>query len=230
MSLPYDVGRFKSHTKSCSYSTASGGIRTLDSYGVVIHLMNLNAQSPLSSIPPIPPSPLCSDLPCLGITEKDDIRIAQYMKRTHVNSAGGSSIYDIAEELFSDDFKNLSQGQKDIVYQKQMQSHLWSNDPIRQSIHTIGENPCDGNACLAKDSSLMPCSKCLALLSLPTFRNAILRKCCKNVNQRYIPHIFQSPDIRKIYSLGLYELLNGVHTTAYSLSTECTADPIIPDM
>jgi len=208
MSLPYDVERFKSHVKSCSYSAASGGMRTLDSYGVRVRPMN--AQTPLPSIPSASSPPSCTNLPCLGITEKDDARIAQYMKRTPVNSAGGDDIQYIAKELFANDFKNLSQEKKDIVRQKQLQTHSWSNDHIRKSVHAIGKNPCDGKARLSKDGSLMPCNQCLALLTLKAFRNAISRKGCENDNRGFTPHIYQSPDVGRIYSLGLYELLDGV--------------------
>jgi len=222
MALPYDIGHFQAHVTSCSYSTASGGMRTLHSYGV----MNMNTQSPSLSVASISSPPPHTDLPCLGITEKDDIRIAQYIKCTPVNSAGGGTIQDIAESLFSSDFKDLSQKDKEIVRQKQVQSHAWSNDPIRKSVHAIRKNACEGKAHLAEDGSLMPCNKCLALLTLRAFRNAISRKCRENGNQRYTPHIFQSPDIGRICSLGLYELLDGVCTT--SILTQCSTQLIPP--
>ena len=117
MSNPYDIGRFKYHVNKCSYSTASGGMRTLDSYGVIVRPMDTRSPSP--SIPLTFSSPPHTNLPCPGITEKDDIRIAQYMKRTTAYSAGGSNIQDIAKELFSAKFRDLSQKAKDIVRQKQ---------------------------------------------------------------------------------------------------------------
>lgn len=212
MSLPYNVERFKTHVNSCAYLTSSGGMKTLESYGVLVR--PVNAQSPSPSIHATASSPSYTNLPCLGITEKDDMRIAQYIKRTPVHSAGGDNIHDIANELFTDDFKNLTSEKKDIVRQKQLQMHSWSNDHIRKSVHAIGRNPCDGKACLAKDGSLMPCKPCLALLSLRVFRNAISRKCCENQNRGFTPHVYQSPDVGRIYSLGLYELLDGVRITS----------------
>ena len=194
MSLPYDIERFKTHVKSCSYSTASGGMRTLDNYGVLVRPIDAQSPSLSISIPSASSSPPRTNLPCLGITEKDDARILWYMKRTPVNSAGGDNIHDISKELFSDCFQNLSQQQKDIVRQKQLQTHSWSNDHIRKSVHAIGKNPCDGKARLAKDGSLMPCNQCSALLNLRAFRNAISRECRENGNRRFTPHIFQSPD------------------------------------
>ena len=100
MSVPYDVGRFKSHVKSCTYSTAPGGMRTLDSYGVCIrpmNLMNSQSPSPSPSMSSASSSPPCTDLACPGITEKNDIRIAQYMKCAKVYSAGGGNIQDVAD-------------------------------------------------------------------------------------------------------------------------------------
>jgi phosphatidylserine/phosphatidylglycerophosphate/cardiolipin synthase-like enzyme len=87
--------------------------------------------SPLS-IPSTPgPSAVHVPLPCIGLTEKDDPRIAQYLKRTSVNSAGGKDIHEIALDLFSVVFKNLSKEKKDIVRQKQVQTHIWSVDRMR---------------------------------------------------------------------------------------------------
>ena len=227
MSLPYDIGRFKVHVKNCKYSKASGGMKTLDSYGV--HVRPVNMLAPPPPIPSTSPSPSPTNLPCLGITEKDDPRISQYIRRTPVHSAGGDNIHDIAKELFADEFKNLSQEQKDIVRQKQLQTHSWSNDHIRKSVHAIGKIPCSGKACMAKDGSLAPCDQCLALLTLRAFRNAISRKCCENQNRGFTPHIYQSPDVGKIYSLGLYELLDGVRITN-TLSGQITADFMSLDM
>jgi len=211
MSVPYDVTRFKSHIKMCSYSTASGGMRTLDSYGILVCPMD--TQSPLPSIPSTSSSPSHTNLPCPGITEKNDIRITQYMKHTPSKGGGGINIQDIAKELFSDLFKNLSQKDKDIMRQKQEQTCSWSNDHIRKSVHAIGKDPCDGKACLDNDRSLKPCNQCLALLALRSFQNAISRPCVENENRVFTPHIFQSPDVGRIFSLGLYELLDGVRAT-----------------
>jgi len=135
------------------------------------------------------------------------------MKRTPSKGGGGINIQDIAKELLSDLFKNLSWKDKDIVRQKQEQTRSWSNDHIRKSVHAIGKDPCDGKARLDKDGSLKPCDQCLALLSLRSFRNAISRPCVENENRVFTPHIFQSPDIGRIFSLGLYELLDGVRAT-----------------
>jgi len=209
MSLPYNVARFRAHTESCKYSTASGGMKTLHGYGIIVRPINTKPLLPSISSTSSP-----TDLPCLGITEKEDIQITQYMKRTPVNSAGGTNIHGIAKELFADDFKNLGHKEKDIVRQKQLQTHLWSNHPARKSIHAIGKNPCNGKAHLARDGSLMPCNQCLALLTLHAFRNAISQKSGENGNRRYTPHTFQSPYIGRMYSLGLYELLDGVRTTS----------------
>ena len=61
MSLPYDVGRFKTHINSRSYSTASGGMKTLDGYGILVRPMSTQP-----SIPSAPSSSSSTDLPCLS--------------------------------------------------------------------------------------------------------------------------------------------------------------------
>ncbi|KAF8470527.1 hypothetical protein DFH94DRAFT_637470 [Russula ochroleuca] len=167
--------------------------------------------SPLSIPLTLGPSAACIALPCLGLTEKDDSRIAQYIKHTSVNSAGGKDIHDIAMDLFSVAFKNLTKKKKDIVCQKQVQMHIWSVDRMQKSVYAIGKDPCNGNARQAKDSTLEPCNPCLALLSLHTFCNAISWEPPKNENRAYVPHMFQPAEVGKLYGMGLNTLIDGVH-------------------
>ncbi|KAH9991137.1 hypothetical protein BJV77DRAFT_962978 [Russula vinacea] len=196
MAVPYIVERFKTYINSCSYSTEAGGMKTLNNYGIIVRPMKaLASESPLS-IPSTPsPSAVHVPLPCIGLTEKDDPRIAQYFKRTSVNSAGGKDIHDIAMDLFSVAFKNLSKEKKDIVRQKQVQTHIWSIDRMGKSVHAIGKNPCNGNARQGKDGTLGPCNPCLALLSLRAFRNAISREPPKDENRAYVPHMFRPAEV-----------------------------------
>jgi hypothetical protein len=209
MAAPYDVERFKAHVKSCSYSTGAGGMKTLENFGVRVLVRAVGAQPSSSPIPSAPHPPRVA-LPCLGLTEKEDKRIKQYLMRTSVNSAGGKSIQDVATELFSDQYKNLSQEQKDIVRQKQAQTHIWSVDRMRKSIHAIGKNACNGNARQGRDGTLKPCDQCQGLLSLRAFLNAINRRAPEDKNRAYVPHAFQSAEVGKIYSMGLNSLINGV--------------------
>jgi hypothetical protein len=217
MRAPYHTDRFKAHVKSCSYSTAGGRMNTLAAYGVTV--CPLSAFSP--SVPPSAPSPSASipstsssssSLPCLGLTEKDDRRIAQYFERTCVNSAGGVGIHGIAKELFSEEFKNLTPERKDMVRQKQMQTHTWALDHQRKAVHAIGQNACEGTAILGSDGTLIPCNHCLDLLGNRAFRNAIDREPPHDDYRMFVPHVFQPAEIGKMYRLGLYELLDGVRT------------------
>ena len=114
-------------------------------------------------------------------------------------------------ELFSDVFKNLSQERKDIVRQKQIQTHSWSVDRMRKSVHAIGNNTCKGDARQSKDGTLMPCNQCLALLSLRAFRNAITREPPKDENRVFVPHTFQPAEVGKLYGMGFNNLVDGVH-------------------
>ena len=219
MAAPYNTERFKLHIKSCSYSTAAGGMITLDKF--ISRSKAASAQLPvLSSLnsSDSSSSPLRVALPCPGLTEKDDSRITQYVKRTSVNSAGGNDIHDVAMDLFLKPFKNLNSDEKDIVRQKQMQTHSWSVDRMRKSVHAIGKNPCDGNARQAKDGALIACMQCLDLLSLRAFRNAISREPPKNENRVYVPHKFQPAEVGKLYGMGFNSLIDGVrYVHAYSL-------------
>jgi hypothetical protein len=215
MAAPYDIERFKTHIKKCSYSTAAGGMRTLDSFGILVRPLNAGLSESSMSASPTPPPPCdsfppCILLPCPGLTKKDDERIAQYVQRSSVNCAGGKNIHAIALELFSDEYKKLSARKKDIVRQKQAQTHSWSVDRMRKSVRAIGERPCEGNAQKTRDGILHPCNQCKALLSLHAFSNAISREPPKDANRVYIPHTFQPAEVGKFYGMGLNNLIDGV--------------------
>ncbi|KAI0291530.1 hypothetical protein BC826DRAFT_875479, partial [Russula brevipes] len=141
-------------------------------------------------------------------------RIKQYVKRTSATSAGGINIHAIAKDLFRDDFKNLSAKKKGLVHQKQLQTHTWSVDSMRMSIHAIRTNPCSGNAQRGADGALRPCNQCLALLSQRAFRNAISREPPKNENRVYIPHTYQPAEVGKMYKFRLNNLIDGVRPTS----------------
>jgi hypothetical protein len=211
MATPYDVGRFKAHVKSCAYSTVAGGMKTLNSYGILVQPMKALTPSSRTSVPSTPTSPRVP-LPCLGLTENIDKRIGQYIKRTSVNSAGGRCIQDIAVELFSKRFGDLSKEKKNIVRQKQVQTHSWSVDRMLKAVHAIGKNPCDGNARHARDGTLMPCIPCMSLLSLRAFCVAIKREIPKDENRAYVPHTYQPAEVGKLYGMGLNSLIDGVRS------------------
>jgi hypothetical protein len=137
--------------------------------------------------------------------------------RTCVVSAGGKSIHEVARDLFSTLYKNLTAEKKKIVHQGQLQMHAWSIDHTRKCIHAIGMNACTGRTRFAKDGSLIPCPQCVALLSLHTFRNAISREPPKNENCVYVPHTYQPAAVGKLYSLSLNELLDGVRITCVDI-------------
>ncbi|KAI0301414.1 hypothetical protein BC826DRAFT_1102007 [Russula brevipes] len=216
MAAPYSIERFKTHVlKPCSFSTTAGGMKTLSSYGVIVLPMNASSSLSASSRKS---STACGPLPCPGLTEKNDRRITQYINRTSATSAGGIDVRVVAKDLFRDDYNNLSEKKKGLARQKQMQTHTWSVDRMRSSIHAIGTSACRGNAVLAIDGALGPCNQCLALLSQRAFRNAISREIPKNENRVYVPHTFQPAEVGKIYKFGLNELIDGTSSHSDSLT------------
>ena len=210
MAAPYEKERFKQHIKGCAYSTGQGGMKTLEHFGVVV--LPASASTSSSSVHSVSDtsSPAPVSLPCPGLTEKDSIHVHQYFLRTSVASAGGMDLHVIAQSLFSDEFRNLTSDQKDLVRLKQKQTHIWSVDHLMKTVHAIGKNPCEGDAQTASDGSLEPCKVCKALLLVPAFKKAITRKPAANKNRAFIPHVYQPVEIGKMYSLGFSELINGV--------------------
>jgi hypothetical protein len=163
MAAPYEKECFKKHITSCSYSTGGGGMKSLESFGVtVLSASTMSSSSSAPSSAPSPSNPSTSSLPCPGITEKDDASISQYFSRTSVASAGGDDLHSVARSLFSDEFKNLSLVEKELVRLKQKQTHTWSVDHLMKTIHAIGKVPCDGNADMASNGSVRACKACLS--------------------------------------------------------------------
>jgi hypothetical protein len=218
MAAPYEKERFKKHIGSCSYSSGGGSMKSLESFGVMVlsarSLSSSSSPSPPSSAPSPPDSTstTTSALPCPGLTEKDGASISQYFSRTSVVSAGGEDLHSVARSLFSDEFKNLSPENKELVRLKQKQTHTWSIDHLMKTIHAIGKSPCEGNADIASDGSVTACRECRALLTSRAFKKAISRKPAPDKNRSYIPHIYQLLVIGKFYSLGFNDLINGVST------------------
>jgi hypothetical protein len=207
MAAPYEKERFKKHVTSCSYSSRGGGMKSLESFGIVA--LPASARSSSSSSAPAS-SPASISLPCPGLTEKDSASIHQYFARTSVASAGGHDLHSVAKSLFSDEFKNLSSEKKDLVRLKQKQTHTWSVDHLMKTIHAIGKAPCEVDAQVASDGSVGACKACKGLLASHAFKKAITRKPAPNKNRAYIPHIYQPVEIGKMYSLGFNDLLDGV--------------------
>ncbi|KAI9443778.1 hypothetical protein H4582DRAFT_2053569 [Lactarius indigo] len=222
MAAPYEKERFKQHVKDCSYSTSMGSMKTLERFGVVVlpasTCSNGSSTPSQSSSPSESSTPTSESLPCPGLTERDSIYLRQYFTRTSVASAGGTDLHTIARSLFSDEFKNLSSDKKELVRLKQKQTHCWSVDHLMKTVHALGKKPCEGDAQTASDGSLEPCKACKALLTLPAFKKAIMRKPAPNENRGYIPHIYQPAEIGKMYSLGFSELINGTSSHSETLT------------
>jgi hypothetical protein len=149
MAAPYEKERFKKHIASCSYSTGGSRMRSLENFGIVAVSASSSSSSAPSSAPS--PAPSTSLLPCPGLTDKDCASIGQYFSRTCVASAGGEDLHLVARSLFSDEFKNLSSENKELVQLKQRNTHTWSVDHLMKTIHAIGKAPCEGNADVARD-------------------------------------------------------------------------------
>jgi hypothetical protein len=107
------------------------------------------------------------------------------------------------------------------VRQKQAQTHSWSIDHLTKSIHAIGKNACKGSARVADDGTLEPCTACMSLLSMQAFRNAISREPGESKNRASVPHVYQPPEIGRLYSLGLQNLIEGVRPSVAAGSSWC---------
>jgi hypothetical protein len=224
MSAPYDISRFKEHTKACTKSSsAASNTHTL-------HAM-FNKQSQRQQVQTPQQTKMESKQkvtsqsqesvlwPCPGLTQSYDPRIQQYLERTEAGSAGGVSERTLAEEMFNTRFGKLESFQKHAVTLRQIQTHRWCLDHPRYRVFAIGLNKCLENVVVRKDSQgslpldkLEPCANCIALLSLPAFQTVISKPIPEDKNRVSVPHKYQNAAIGKMYikSQGLSDLLSEV--------------------
>ncbi|KJA12984.1 hypothetical protein HYPSUDRAFT_152102, partial [Hypholoma sublateritium FD-334 SS-4] len=152
--------------------------------------------------------------PCPGLTGADNERITQYLGRTQSASGGGVSERKLADEMFRKAYSQLDLSQKKAVMLRQLQTHRWRNDHLRQRIFAIGEKSCHQNVEASEDtedhSTVKPCSACKDLLSLPAFLTATTKSQPEDKNRAFIPHRFQNTAIGKMQmkTLGFANLLS----------------------
>ncbi|KAJ7577185.1 hypothetical protein C8J56DRAFT_798958 [Mycena floridula] len=131
-------------------------------------------------------------LPCPGLSEPDEIRIPQYLRRTAVGGGGARSITVIADERFSRLFSRLSRDEKKEVLDTQIHEHKWKND--HQHIRVFSTD-CGGHASGQSEDEKrrrLPCGSCRELLKLHTFQNALSKPTRDDDNYKFINKHFRN--------------------------------------
>ncbi|KAF8197121.1 hypothetical protein BJ912DRAFT_923213 [Pholiota molesta] len=215
MSAPYDIGRFKEHLNHCTIKKskmAASNTKSLFAY----FQPNPSFQStpPSTTTAATDRSSIMKLWPCPGLTQADDVRIKQYLQRTVSASAGGISERVLAKQIYDSDYSALTPPQKKVVDLRQIQTHRWRLDHIRNRVIAIGSCPCAENVpnqqSATGDHLFLPCEPCRALLSLREFQTAISKPLPANNDCIFVPRRHQNAAIGEIYAktLGLRDLLS----------------------
>jgi hypothetical protein len=195
MATVYDTSLYKRHVQNCKSRTATAGMHTLDNgLNYVFRCQPGWSSSATRS------SDVCDKSttlrPCPGLSEEDEPQIETYLCRTAVSSAGGISIDTIAEQMYNNPYKNLSDDKKQIVCAEQVQTHRWSLDHQRRRVFAIGLECCFREV-LHRSGRPLPCRACKALLTKRAFRTAIHRDAPDVGNRKFTPLLYQAAEIAK---------------------------------
>jgi hypothetical protein len=231
MATVYDVSLFKRHVQICKSHTAQAGMHTLDR-GLNFVFLQQDVSSSLAGPQATGSSAhdnAITTWPCPGLSGEVDPLIENYLLRTTVPSAGGTRIENVAHDMFSQPYKDLTDAEKHAVRIGQMHTHRWSLEHQQRCIFTIGIKPClrkvPRNARSPQPSQ--PCDACSALLKDRAFRTAIYRTVPNDENRKFTPHLYQAAEIAKISAkhsgLGaIFDKVGLLHVDATPLLTSRT--------
>ncbi|KAJ3516574.1 hypothetical protein NLJ89_g1045 [Agrocybe chaxingu] len=214
--MPYDTSAFNDHVTLCDSkpvpTNPASETRTLDS----IFCVQYAAQNVL----PASNQFRLNDVPCPGLSSREDPRIRNYLLRTQSSSAGGISERKLAMDEYGTAYGSLSAAQKEFIDLKQHKTHRWRIDHAHGRIYAIGISPCSGVGVIRTSDSVKvanmqkehpcPCSECNSLLSIREFKNAIQRAVPTDKNRAFVPDRHQNVNLGKLHmkTLGLQKLLD----------------------
>lgn len=66
--------------------------------------------------------------PCPGLSGDINPQIENYLLRTTVLSAGGTSLENVAHNMYKKAYKDLTEAEKQAMHIKQMHMHRWTLD------------------------------------------------------------------------------------------------------
>ncbi|TFK81466.1 hypothetical protein K466DRAFT_656140 [Polyporus arcularius HHB13444] len=144
---------------------------------------------------------------CTGLTEKSDERIPIYLRRSLVSGGGSQSVDAIAQKMYGQPYRDLSDKQKGIVDDTQVQGRRWRNDPFANAIFSVD---CAKLVYSAANGTAI-CLPCRNVLGSHPFRSA-LNKAMKKKDKIHHEHLnkkYQSPTVTNIFAryTGLQSLV-----------------------
>jgi len=214
---PYDSTRFKKHAKKCKEKCkekqVKGRTPNILSMGWFTKSKNSEKSSKQrergggSAEEDDDEEITRPTVPCPGLTEVNDPRVKQYLKRTGAAGGGGRSLPVIAKELFGKLFSKLQKtNSKKTVVNQQIHEWTWRNDHAHLCVFSTA---CEKAVIDRSPKPPLPCSECSHVLRSRQFRNIIHRSIPSDKNARFINHRFRNPLLGALYAkiVGVRELV-----------------------
>jgi hypothetical protein len=206
---PYNLTRFKEHTKGCTQMGAKGRNGTIDLFfkprdaketgTTMIRMAQPSAQKQISiganakrkktligpDLPPI--SFVSKERPCLGLGKDQDERIDRYISRAIVEGAGSRSDAHVTQTLFGDGVKysELDDDSKHYVAAAKVHLQKWK---ISHTLGAVFSANCKGSITVTGKIQSPTCGQCLGLLKRTDFKKALGTQPAPLDNLKFTPH------------------------------------------
>ena len=200
----YDIQRWKDHRRSakCQVRQQRGLVNQS-----IQAFFTKNVVQALTAIPPI-----SDKVPCPGLRQETNVKVAVYIKRTLAPGGGAPSRPAIAKIIFGPKamYTQLSNNDKKLVLRRENQLYQWR---IVHSAGSVYSTKCvEMVPTLRHGKEPRTCVECCNLLSLQSFKVALQRKEVTEDKMKYTPIAWRDPDVSDIYLKvkGICELVEQV--------------------
>jgi hypothetical protein len=206
---PYDSVRWKDHLEKCKAKMK--GKKALKSPSLFAMGWAVKASKKVEKVDTtdIGEKLQVEHVPCPGITEADNPKVKQYLRRTGALGGGGRSLPVIAKELFSKLFSKLKhKSNRNKVVDAQMHEWKWRNDHGNLRIYSTScqKKVADRSAAAKRPK---PCLDCDNVLRSRAFKNAIRRPIPPDKKFIFVNHRFRNKLLGNIYArtIGVKEII-----------------------
>ncbi|KAG6818744.1 hypothetical protein H0H93_002181 [Arthromyces matolae] len=215
MKEPYDITRFRLHTRDCKSKIRTPSLFAMMGWGKPakngeksIEVSKPKLKEVEEDVKLVPEM-----YPCPGITPTDDPRVAIYLGRTGYEGGGSRAFNTIACEIFGKPFKLLKPEEKEEVTNRQLHELKWRNDHAHGRVfatackHTVPNPRFD-----PKTNTVLPakhCSECSKVFASRAFKTAINKKPGADKNAIHTNHQYRNRGAGEVFARtqGVKELI-----------------------
>ena len=201
---PYNTSNFVNHTRTCTGPSKKRA-----------HVANTDRKCFADFVSGNIPTPSTSrqterhldvNIPCPGLTPKQDSKIATYLTRSQAAGGGSRPRHIISQEQFAKPLGDLDKEELAKVCRLEATKFRWLNFREQGFIRAT--------TCLKKSPSqkepAMPCSACIGVSKDSIFKNALCRKLPKDENLKFTPRAHRAKLTGDQYAkmVGVYDIVH----------------------